>query len=170
MRRRRETDSNRDATAASPDLTPLVDVTFQLLVFLLVVNDITARQNEELVLPEAQHATELRPDDATCTVNVLAPTDPADDAAPPRVRVSGRTLDLPDLVDTLRAFADRERDGREPRAPSASAVLIRADAGAPWRHVQLVMQACVDDDVRIVRVQFATRGPATEPSREEARR
>jgi hypothetical protein len=36
-------------------------------------------------------------------------------------------------------------------------VLIRADRSTPWQEVQWIMQDCADPDVRIWKLQFATR-------------
>ena len=62
---KRTRDPTQDVGRSVPvDMTSLVDVTFQLLVFLLVVNDLSAKQMEDVELPDAQNATEIRPDDA----------------------------------------------------------------------------------------------------------
>jgi biopolymer transport protein ExbD len=135
-----------------------VDVTFQLLVFLLVVNDISARQTEDVELPDAQHATEVRKDDATFFVNVLRPAE-GSGSAQPRFRINGRDMSLVDLGRALSSLAELHRPPAEPDAPSRAAVQIRADRGAPWRHVQLVMQECARREVRIRRIQLATRPP-----------
>ena len=170
---KRTRDPTEDIRPSAPvDLTSLVDVTFQLLVFLLVVNDLSAKQIEDVELPDAQHATETHPDDATFVVNVLPPADVAD-ADSPRFRINGRDVPLDELGRALRAVAELHRPPAEPGAPSRAAVQIRADRGAPWRHVQLVMQECAQQDVRIQRIQFATRPPdvtAAVPSNDPIRR
>ncbi len=137
------------------DLTSLVDVTFQLLVFLLVVNDLSARVQDDVALPPAHNATELAARDDVVTVNVLAPHQ--DHTS--RVRIGGHDLDAAALRSALRAVADLHRPPTEPNAPSKAAVLIRADRAAPWQHVQGVLQECVRADVRITRIQFATEDP-----------
>ncbi len=128
-------------------------MTFQILVFLMVVNDLSAKVHEDVELPPAVHTTEVAPDDGTVVVNVLAP-DTVD--AAPRIRIGGRSLDLAELTAALRTVAELHRPVTVQDAETRASVLIRGDRGAPWRHVQLVLQACADQDVRIRRVQFAT--------------
>ena len=161
MKRTRDP-TNDVGKAPHVDLTSLVDVTFQLLVFLLVVNDLTAKQIEDIELPDAQNATEIQPDDATFVVNVLPPADRTE-AAVPRFRVNGRDVPRRELGRALQALANLHRPVAELDAPTRAAVQIRADRGAPWRHVQLVMQECAREGVAIRRIQFATRPPDVSP-------
>ena len=160
---KRTRDPTRDV-GKSPhvDLTSLIDVTFQMLVFLLVVNDIAAKQTEDVELPDARHATEVRPDDATFVVNVL-PAQSPHSCESPRVRVNGRDVAIAELGTSLRAVAELHRPPADPDAPTQAAVQIRADRGAPWRHVQLVMQECARQEVRIRRIQLATRPTDVDP-------
>ncbi len=144
---------------ASVEMTPLIDVTFQLLVFLLVINDVSAKVTEDVTLPVAEHATEIEADEGIVTVNVLAQATPADS---PRVRIGGLTVQLREMARLLQTVADLHRPPLDPAAVSRAGVLVRADRDAPWRHVQLVMQACADERIRIVRIQFATRAPDAE--------
>jgi len=135
------------------ELTPLIDVTFQVLIFLLVANDLSAKVQEDVELPHAENVTEVRPQDGVVTVNVLAPRQPED---PPRLRVGGHVFDVPGLTRALGHVANLHRPALDPDADTRAGVLIRADRGAPWRHVQRVLQACADRGVRIRRVQLAT--------------
>jgi biopolymer transport protein ExbD len=160
---KRTRDPTQDVGRSVPvDMTSLVDVTFQLLVFLLVVNDLSAKQMEDVELPDAQNATEIRPDDAAFVVNVLPPEDPAEGGTP-RFRINGRDVPHRELRHALHAVAELHRPPAEPRSATQAAVQIRADRGAPWRHVQLVMQECARQDVQIRRIQFATRPPDVTP-------
>lgn len=103
------------------DMTPLIDCTFQLIVFFMLVTDMSARQNEELTLPAASRLVET--EEPEIVVNVLADR---------RVRVSGRTYSdaaLEALFESVR-----------PRLPGqGKPVLIRADRSARFEDVQKVM-------------------------------
>ena len=60
-------------------------------------------------------------------------------------------------VETGAAQADLDREPPGgPGAPSAIYVLIRADKGTPWQHVQYVMQVCAQPNIAIYKMQFAT--------------
>jgi len=78
---------------------------------------------------------------------------------PVEVRYKGQTLDLDTLTKRLLNFANRDRDMDHPMQPSEVFALIRCDQDIRWREVQWVMQACAHPDVRIYKIQFATKKP-----------
>lgn len=154
-------------TSIRVDLTPLIDVTFQLLVFVLVVNDLSQKVHEPVDLPAAAHAEELTPDTGTLVVHVLRPTAPVRPTALEaglRLRVNGKDHTLTSLRRLLRVAADLDRPGGA-GAASATSVHLRADENAPWAHVQWVLAGCAAEDVRIHRIQFATEKPTPSLSR-----
>ena len=57
------------------------------------------------------------------------------------------------------SVADLHRPPTEPAAATDAAVFVRADRSAPWRHVQLVLQECARQDVRIHRVLLGADSP-----------
>ena len=59
MARKRK--SRKSDEKASPDLTPMIDVTFQLIIFFMVVTQITTQDNVSLRLPDALAANEEDP-------------------------------------------------------------------------------------------------------------
>jgi biopolymer transport protein ExbD len=143
---------------AEMDMTPMIDITFQLIIFFLVANDLTRKETEELKLPQAVHGTvdEAREKDLRVIINIMKPDNPADPPQIPDVKVKGKSYDLQDLTRYMRSMADLKRENDGPGAPSAIYVLIRADRETPWQNVQYVMQVCADPTVRIYKMQFAT--------------
>lgn len=140
--------------ASEFDMTPMIDVTFQLIVFFLVANDLSQKEIVDLQLPQAIHGVEDKAtEDIRIILNIKKPADP--DQRLPLVTVKGKTLDLKDLPRELQAKADLKREGGA-GSPSAVFALIRADKGAPWQHVQYVMQVCADPKIAIYKLQFAT--------------
>jgi len=144
---------------AEMDMTPMIDITFQLIIFFLVANDLTRKETEELKLPQAIHGSidDATEKDLRVIINIMKPDNPANPPKIPEVIVKGKPYDLPDLTRFMRSMADLKRE--EPagaNAPSAIYVLIRADKQTPWQHVQYVMQVCADPTVRIYKMQFAT--------------
>ena len=158
-KRKKNSDLGKDVEGgAEMDMTPMIDITFQLIVFFLVANDLTRKETEELELPKAVYGKE---DKATETdlrviINILKPENPANPPKIPEVKVKGKGYDLKDLSRYMRSMADMEREGDGPGAPSAIYVLIRADRQTPWQHVQYVMQVCAQPTVAIYKMQFAT--------------
>ena len=166
-RRARARARSRPPPGGRPDLTPMIDVTFQLVVFLLVVQDISQRELEPVLLPEATYATTQEPAGLDDHVFVHLVHD--GDDREPRLVVKGRTVSPTELQRTLRVLTDaRERDGE---GISPVTLQVRADTRVEWAHVQRVLQQCADPGVRIRHVQFAARGDAEPvPPSERSRR
>jgi biopolymer transport protein ExbD len=164
MRSSRMRPPRPDPKPAEFDMTPMIDVTFQLIVFFLVANDLSRKEIVDLVLPRAIHGIEDGSESSRVILNVRAPRDP--EQRLPVVSWRGREIDLARLGRELRTAADARRSGG-PGSPSEVPVLVRADRAAPWRHVQFVMQACAAPGVGIHRIQFATTQDAAAPVRPE---
>lgn len=139
------------------ELTPFIDIVFQLLVFLLVANDLSRREVEDLDLPLAPHSSEDRDSPASRLTLNLRDGPPGD----PLAVVRGEILDGAGLLRVLREHAASHPAREGPRAPS---VLLRAGEGTSWRRVQEVLAACGAEGVGIDRIDFATEGPV--PARE----
>jgi biopolymer transport protein ExbD len=142
---------------AEADLTPMIDITFQLVVFFLVANDLTRKEIEELKLPQALTGKEDKADEKDKRVIVNIPnSDPDNPPDIPEIKVKGKLYDLKELEQYMQVMADQKREGDGPGSPSAIYVLIRADRNTPWQHVQYVMQVCAQPHVAIYKMQFAT--------------
>jgi biopolymer transport protein ExbD len=155
--------------AVEPDLTPMIDIVFQLVIFFLVANDLTRKEVEELKLPQAIYGQEdlAQEQERRIIINILGPQrdiHTGQELFPgrlppkiPTIKVKGQTYDLQKLERFMRTQADLDREPPGgPGAPSAIYVLIRADKGTPWQHVQYVMQVCAQPNVAIYKMQFAT--------------
>ena len=150
------------------NLTPMIDVVFNLVIFFMMVADLSKKDIELLKLPwSTQAQTDEGKEDMRVIINVVKqgdlkqieswkPGDPVD------IRVKGQTVDLKTLTQKLLVFAERKRDLEHPMQPSEVFALIRCDKDIRWRQVQWVMQACADPDVRIYKLQFATSKPDSE--------
>ena len=174
MARRRKKKSALDAGkavegGAEMDMTPMIDITFQLIVFFLVANDLSKKEIEELELPQAIYGEEdlAKEKDRRVFLNIMKPDDVGNPPEIPDIRFKGQQYDLETLKRRLRTEADMKREAG-PGSPSAVYVLVRADRNTPWSHVQYVMQVCADPTVQIYKMQFATTkrddGKATQGS------
>jgi len=140
------------------NLTPMIDVVFNLIVFFMLITDLTQKDLDAVTLPRAERSTPDLPPDLRVIVNVTKAEDWAR-TGDVRVRVGGRDLSPEGLRDLL--YRRAELDRPEAGGPSEVPVLIRCDADVRWREVQWVMQACAKRPARIYRIQFATaKGPA----------
>ncbi len=135
------------------NMTPMIDVVFQLIIFLMLANDMSRKEIEDLVLPEAMNAAEDMGDKekSRLIVNLMK----AEDGGPPLLKVKGNEMDLAAFAQFLAPFADQSREDEQPRA-SDLFILIRADRRSRWQDVQWVMQVCADPKIRVYKLQMAT--------------
>ena len=136
------------------NMTPMIDVVFQLIVFFLVANDLSRKEIVDLKLPQAEHGAEDKAsEDIRVILNIKKPADP--NQRLPTIFVRGKEFDVKQLSRELQTKADLKREAG-PGSPSAVFALIRADKDAPWQHVQYVMQVCADPKIALYKLQFAT--------------
>ncbi len=103
------------------DMTPMIDVTFQLIIFFMLVMDMSSAQVEKLRQPTARHAVVVvDPDEVV--VNVTSDG---------KLRVAGKTLS----DEALETLLDAQRRSRRADFP----LLIRADRSARFEVIQKVM-------------------------------
>ena len=146
-----------DTSDLEINMTPMIDVVFQLIIFLMLANDLSRKEIEDLALPDAFNGKEDKGDKEKqrLIVNLLKAEKPG---APPTLKVKGMEMDLATFQQFLFPIADRYREEEQPRA-SEVYVLIRADKKARWQDVQWVMQACADPKIKVYKLQFATTNP-----------
>jgi biopolymer transport protein ExbD len=109
------------------NMTPMIDVVFQLIIFFLLASHLGQQETQTAVeLPAAQSGRRTDvDDDRRVTVNVL------DDG---QYVISGRPVDQGELNRVLRF----ERAAVGPDLE----VRVRCDRSVPYRHVEPIMVAC----------------------------
>ena len=118
---------------AEGDLTPMIDMTFQLIAFFMVLINFTeADQNERIQLPTSQLA---KPPETPFEHPIFIQLTKGG-----TVILSGQEVPLSGLKPYMIREGEflRLRD----RSPSDATVIIRADANAPTGTVQEVIQIC----------------------------
>ena len=107
------------------NLTPMIDVVFQLLIFFMVATTFLDPEKEmEIELPEAFSGASADTESDEVVINVFADG---------RVIVSGQEVTSDDLLDTLKARA---------RANPQTPVTIRGDRLVQHHFIVSVMDAC----------------------------
>jgi len=147
------TDIDLEAQEAELDMTPMIDVTFLLIIFFMVVSDMSALDVEEVALPYGDKA--YKPDftdteeNPTLIVNVVGGA-----GRPGQVKIRGenyKTFDNTVGGMGLKEFLKLEAEavGREPADPnnpglkaSKLRVYIRADKDLAFKYVQTIFDAC----------------------------
>ncbi len=111
------------------NMTPMIDVVFQLLIFFLVVSEIAgADRVEDLVLPVASEARpeDVRPDRLVITVD-----------SHNRIWIAGR----PRSMQEVESYLKRERRAHGAgKQRAGQPVLVQADKHAKWQYVQDVVE------------------------------
>lgn len=118
---------------AEGDMTPMIDMTFQLIAFFMVLlNFGEAEQDARILLPSSQLAKP--PDSPMESPLVLQLTKKG------TVLFVGDELGIPQMSGPLlREKQVLERQGKDPKEAS---VIIRADGGAPTGDVQQLIEQC----------------------------
>lgn len=122
-------------SSSGVNMTPMIDVVFQLIIFFLVSSHLAKQEAQlELPLPIAQSGSEPSEVEtsAPVIVNVLADGN---------ILVAGRSLSVNDLEERLRSI-QAERGTTE--------VKIRAHRQVHYRHVEPIMLACHRSGMRQV--------------------
>lgn len=140
---------------AEMDITPLIDVTFQLIIFFMLVNNIIAEQTVEMIVPRVNNPQTRELGDVKHIVVNVAPY-PYSKAARPddeplmyrgeaeHVMVGSKrvNLDQMDLVEEELKAAKADNPEVE--------VLLRADAALHYEEVQGVMAAIANAGIEQV--------------------
>jgi len=156
MTRRRRADEYDDVKL---DMTPMIDVVFQLIIFFMLVNDMTQQDLAELKLPVAQEAVKDELTQGRLTLNIHT------DGVVEIKRVPMGTLDDPVTQQVVRELLAREvlLGERDPETgASERPILIRADRETEFKHIQKLMQICGEQGIMIYQMHLAAAQPQGE--------
>jgi biopolymer transport protein ExbD len=150
---------------AKMDMTPMIDVVFQLIIFFMLITDMTQKELEDLVLPVARSAIpdKPEPDDIRPILNVMSDG---------RIIVKKNVVYDPKAPDEFREVAayladhaDKMRrlghmaliDEKNPASGMApdDPLLIRADNVTEFALIQQIMAVCGQKGIQIWKVELA---------------
>ncbi|MEX2175891.1 MAG: biopolymer transporter ExbD [Pirellulaceae bacterium] len=134
---------NRGSALALLDLTPMIDVVFNLLIFFMVVSQFASEERSlKVELPMGSEAMPLtaRPKEIFINIDTQG-----------RYYMGARRLDEPELAQYLRqAAADN---------PLTQTVVIRADRRVQWDFVATAMRLCNEAGIRDYSASLSAAGP-----------
>jgi biopolymer transport protein ExbD len=139
------------------DMTPMIDVVFQLIIFFILITDMTQSELEELRLPVAQNAVQDKPDPKVVrpVLNILP------DGKMITKRVTKYDPEKDDLTELERYLADQARlmpkkedENLKVLLPD-NPLLIRADKNAEFKYIQKIMEVCGKKGIQIWKLQLA---------------
>jgi biopolymer transport protein ExbD len=136
--------------AVKMDMTPMIDVVFQLIIFFMLVTDMSQQDLAELKLPYAQTAQKDELMKGRLTLNVQR------DGEIVIKRDRKGTMDDANTQTWVRGFLQREvQKGKlEPDGTSERAILIRADKTTEFKHVQKILRVCGETGIRIYKIHL----------------
>ena len=114
------------------DMTPMIDVVFELIIFFVVTLVEAQKKDETIELEDGQHGIVLTPDE-------LPPTHMQIDIG---IRDGKARISMGDRELTPNDVYQRVRDKLKKLNGAEFPVLIRADFAVPHKAVKLVMDAC----------------------------
>jgi biopolymer transport protein ExbD len=126
-----------ESETCNPDMTPMIDVTFQLIIFfMLTLNFVTEDQSERIKLPESELAKP--PESPWESPIILQLTD----TKPPTVIVGGDEVALRSVKVVLEREKARLREMN--KSVGKATVIIRADRQPHTGTVQRLIKECQD--------------------------
>lgn len=140
----------RTAAATDIDMTPMIDVTFQLITFFMFTLNFTeAEQDQRIQLPTSQVAKPVENSDIEpLTLQLM------DDG---RVIYNGEPVDLVALGDYLEN--EKAVMLAASKEPSAATVVVRADGRASTGDVQQIIRSCQEKGFDKFTLRAEYKGP-----------
>jgi biopolymer transport protein ExbD len=142
------------------NMTPMIDIVFNLLIFFMVVTDLTQQELANLVLPLANTAVQDKDNDKDDRVIINIDENGV-------LLHKGTRITLNELGTRLvflktvykKKMALQGKSGVEIIKGGAEAsklfVLLRADRNTPWQHIQWVMTIMAE--AKLYKLQFASK-------------
>ncbi len=118
------------------NMTPMIDVVFQLLIFFMLVSEMTKTEKADLVLPKAAEAIPDQGDRGRLTINVQKDG---------KIMVGPSYITLDELDRLLKVHSQLEM--QEGKKFSDKPILIRADKDAYFEKIQMVMGKCRNNKI-----------------------
>lgn len=163
----------RPASEVEVDMTPMIDLTFLLIIFFIIVNDMTQQELEDLKLPIAQKAGKDDPPPGRPILNVMDDgsiiwkkkvlyepgmvprgQDPIRKTRPDYYWKLAETM----IVEWIPYMATDYDENLKKTLPD-DPILIRADRNTPFRYIQKIMEVCSREGIYIWKVQLAASEP-----------
>ena len=160
-------------TEMEMNMTPMIDVVFLLIIFFMIITDLTQQDLEELKLPPARAAVEDKPDPKVVRPIVNIPQSgryivKGDEKYNPEKdgdNMQGMERFLADQAQQMKKKLDPELNVMLPDNP----LMIRADMYTEFKHIQRIMEICGRKGIQIWKLELgAAEHPDVKAAREAA--
>lgn len=127
------------------DMTPMIDVVFNLIIFFMLITQMVTIERAELELPRADKAEEERTEDKKqLVINIFK--EPQENEK--WIEVSGALYNWGELAQLL--YEESQLSFNDSQGISERQVLVRADIDTPYRMVQRVMLECSKQKIYLI--------------------
>lgn len=137
--------------SAEMDMTPVIDLVFNLIIFFMVVSDMTALNFAALILPKAPAAQPQEPTTGDEIETMIVNVDEHGE-----IFVGGAHVDRTEIVDWVKVYVETQTGAPvDPNAVTPQEgieVIIRADRGVRFEYVHHVFDACQRSGIYRIRV------------------
>ncbi|MFW5857837.1 MAG: ExbD/TolR family protein, partial [Planctomycetota bacterium] len=123
---------------------PMIDVTFLLIIFFLIVTELSDAAKEKLELPRAERAVPDQHEHGRLVINITKDGDFFIQRTKHNKQEIMRQLELEKAMSW----------DREQQLPTR-AILVRVDEKTPWYHVYELMKLCMEK--KLWKIAFATK-------------
>ncbi len=149
------------------NMTPMIDIVFQMILFFIIITDFS---KQEIALLELPYSTVGIDDEGEeedrVIINITAPH-PQTDAELEgmkgekrrnlnKILVRGRAYKFEDLAGYLRLRGVNFKPEPENPTLSRTSVLVRCDGEQAFDYVKAILQICAQQEVAIYRIEIAT--------------
>jgi biopolymer transport protein ExbD len=138
------------------NVTPLIDVVMCLIIFFLLAGKLAKDQNnQQIVIPKANHSLEMADQEGRLPINVVPAKQDTQPGAidmgknpnlMPEIWVRGQLMPIGDLAAYLR---------KEKKETPNAKIVLRADQDIAYEWIAPVLVACAQADIKSV--NFSTR-------------
>ena len=160
-----------DGDTASLNMTPMIDIVFNLVTFFMLTLDLS---HKELAVVSLPRATQGEPDIDPSTKMKRGSGEKREDntrfiitlQSDGSIYFKGQSVPLADAdpakqdtaLENIRrhlTLLTSDTKLREADGASKVMVLVRGDRTAKWKYIQWIMQVCADPKIKIYKIHFA---------------
>jgi len=145
-------------TEMKMNMTPMIDVVFLLIIFFMIITDLTQQDLEELQLPMATAAVEDKPDPKVVRPVINIPQRGA--MIVRREAHYDPEIDGDDMTRLERFLADQSKRMPWKFDPEVGAplpdnpLMIRSDRNTEFKYIQRIMQICGKQGIQIWKLEL----------------
>ncbi len=167
MAARKKRKHDTSASDVEMDMTPMIDIVFQMVMFFVIVSDFSQKDIAKLTLPWSTVGVDDEGDDESrLIINITAPrlsdtkVKKGDENVYSKIMVRGKPHDFQSLQKFLELNGVQNPKYRETdptkKGLSNRSLLIRCDGNQSFDYVKAILQICAQPDIAIYKVEIAT--------------